>query len=31
MEKTVAVNTDSDKVKISVITQQNRIVPEGED
>lgn len=28
MEKTVAVNSDQDKVKISVITQQNKIVPD---
>ena len=30
MEKTVAVNSDQDKVKISVITQQNKIVADSE-
>lgn len=30
MEKTVAVNSDQDKVKISVITQQNKIVPDSD-
>ena len=29
MEKTVAVKTDSDTVKIAVITNQNKIMPDG--
>ena len=31
MEKTVAVKTDSDTVKIAVITNQNKIMPDGQE
>jgi hypothetical protein len=31
MEKTVSVKTDSDNVKIAVITAQNKIITDGAD